>query len=223
MLKFLLAAVLAFTLVSNATAREYHVTGDGTEFTIGYILEDDGSTTLAYQGNITWTGATMIDVELIQGSYDRLEMHSPGGLAAAGYMIGAALRNTDTPMVVQPGHVCMSACAYAALDAPELSIQGLLGFHMPYIDTMQADQTLLDYGAVSNGVALQFAWYVMNAGYNYQFVSLMSLETTPETLMVFTDENDLYQFRTNPLTVIEEGTDILYEILTEDEVILYMQ
>lgn len=222
MFKFLLAVILAFALVPDATAREYHVISDGTEFIIGYVTEDDGSTTLAYQGNITWTGATTIGVELIRGDYARLEMHSPGGLAVAGYMIGGALRNTNTPMVVQPGHICLSACAYAALEAPDLSIQGLLGFHMPYIDTIQTDRTFRDYGAMLNGVTLQFAWFVMNAGYNYQFVSLIALESSPKSFLVFTNENDLYQFRTNPLTLVEE-TDTLYEILTEDEVIRYMK
>lgn len=222
MLKFLLAALLAFSLLSPAQARVIEPIADGTEFSIFRIIEDDGTTSLAYQGNMTYTGIVMLSVELRAGTYDRLEMHSPGGLAVSGYILAATLEETGTPMVVRAGHACMSSCAYAALRAPELIIEGLLGFHLPYVDLYEVDMTPLDYAAISNGVTLQFTWFALNAGYNFQFVSLMALETTPESFMVFTDEDSLYQFRTKPLTVVEE-TDILYEILTEDEVILYMQ
>lgn len=105
---------------------------DAAHITVSYIKP--GAALVNVRGRLDFTDALHFRHETAALLHAVVLFHSPGGHAAAGILIGRAIRHKRFSTVVPATAYCVSACALAWLGgAPRLMAEGArIGFHTAY-------------------------------------------------------------------------------------------
>lgn len=143
-------------------------------------------------------------------------MISPGGYMPAALLIGEYISESGIPVVIREGTQCMSACAYAAIASPNLTLKGSLLFHSPYFPTVSTSDTLSDLFVMSNLATLTMVEWMLRHGYTIELFSKITELTDPEVFINFTSTENLYRFKNSDPLAVLENSDQYYSVVTFD-------
>lgn len=172
-----------------------------------YRIQDgnDVRDIMMFQGDFTANTTEIIKFFMDQyPEIKELSMHSPGGLAFESFELGGYLSDKQMNVTVSPGAVCLSACAYAFIGGMNYRVDGILGFHVAFIDPGQNGfppgedpfnlpglNNAYQQGQYTGSVFAQ--WFLTN-GFNIGLVDQIVIETSQEKFLTFTHEDELMRY-----------------------------
>lgn len=222
-MKALLQAMLiAVSIILPSAVSAQTVLARTPEYQIIH-LEVDGNGVIAFQGDMTLGSSDRIIMAMQMTQSSNLVMHSPGGFMIEAYQLGFAIRQMGVAVLIAEGNACLSACAFAVMASDNLHVNGLLGFHSPYIEEVPSGMSIESFGAMERGVMLQMMTYSVMLGYSIGLVADIHEYTTRDEYIVFDDEADLNRFRYNGVLTYDEDMPTLYTIMHTNQITEYIQ
>jgi len=105
---------------------------------------------------------------------------------SSGLGIGRRLSNIEDVIVTVPkGKACISACAFAAMGAGHLRVDGKLMLHRPFIPGIPSMVTLEESLAHMGKGYLLTAYYLEDMGYSRNIMNNLMEYTSPCKFMVY--------------------------------------
>jgi len=174
----------------------------------------DGEKYLRYEGEFQESsgGAIAAYIDNFQ-DIKWVEFHSPGGVLLEVNPLGIRLREREIPFVIKEGDVCVSACAFLALFSPDIQLNGMLAFHVPYVTAMHSTMTLNEVSQMMNERTMRQTRQMFQNGYlAYLYLNIVR-NSDIDKYLVFTDIEELNKYRmTDPamfMDVPEGGSRIV--------------
>lgn len=224
----LLIMVLVLIILAPLASAQSVVTqtavGDGAQIII--LDDDDGKRYLRYEGPFFPASGTAIANYLDSfQDIEWVEFHSPGGVLLEVNPPGIRLREREIPFVVKKGDVCVSACAFLALFSPDITLDGMLAFHVPYVQAMPSTMTLNDVAQMMNERTMRQTRQMFQNGYvAYLYLNIVR-NSNIEKYLAFTDINELNKYRmTDPATFMDApGEESLIVTVTSEGIQQYIE
>jgi len=175
-LKLLLASFITITSLSLAQARDLKTP---PVMSINIIKWDEESLTVKLIGPTTeFRRLLLIDV-FAEHNVSTIVMYGPGGNFYTGLLIGEMIREEGATVIIPNGKECISACAFSALGASKLIVEGDLLFHRPYRTNISTFVPIEEVMAEGGRVYLDMAYYIMDMGYSFYFAKSLIWDTSP--------------------------------------------
>ncbi len=149
------------------------------------------SNTISFEGTVEEGDSKRLKSAMEASGANTVYLNSNGGAAAEGFRIGILLRDKNATAVVKDGDVCLSACAVALLGAPNLQMDGILGFHVAWSPSAGTHNEGLKSGQLIGTLTSN---YMFTMGYTYQLMYIVSTITDAKTFLIL-DQDDLKLFR----------------------------
>lgn len=219
MLRYVLALLMMGSIAQaqDTTISTYSEPG---AFVITVKETPDGVTYLRYEGDfVESTSLSLASAIKITPTAAYLELNSSGGLFYPDDPASAEIRIRGLPVVVKAGEICASACAYTAMASPDIRIDGLLAFHLPYNGAFAKEATLYDISQSSVEMTMLMAKRMFEQGWRLVLYYNIEQNTGLDTWMVFDDSQELDRYRfTDPATFMDatEVPPSFYVGSTED-------
>ena len=213
MIKFLQVIVLAMGLLYPGIA-----SADTKEIIVGrpnlqVVYEEvEGKSFLRYTGHIESGAGIHLKRLFMIYQPDVFVINSAGGVVQDAYMIGRHLADHNIAVLVEQDTLCMSACAMIAMASKDLTIEGKIGFHTPYVTFLPIKFSLMEMIQKNNRDVTDFVNYFHENGYSHSLVNDILRQTNPTTYITFDTEQDFLAFRTNDIGVRPENYYSLYKI-----------
>ncbi len=227
MLKSILAAL--FVLVgSSATAQNTIIStySNPGQFVITVQETPEGERFVRYEGDyVPMSGNALASALSTNPDIAFLEISSMGGLLAEVDRPVAEITRLGLPVVVRAGEVCASACAFMALASPDIRVEGLLAFHLPYGDGYAKETTLYDISQSSVDMTLKMSRQLFKQQWKLILYHTIQQHSGLDNWVVFMDSENLNIFRfTDPATFMDD-TDQPAQIavMTTAEVLAALQ
>jgi hypothetical protein len=153
---------------------------------------NSGMRYIAFWGAIEDGDADKLSDLLDSTGIDVVVVHSPGGSATEGLSLGELMRDKDIKVVVPKRGMCLSACAIMFTGSNDQVLEGLLGFHVAWTS---ADLSANDAMQGGQYFGLLGAAHFIDSGYGLALPHIVTVTTSPEVFLVFTDIEELNRFR----------------------------
>jgi hypothetical protein len=144
-------------------------------------------------------------------------LDSPGGLMVEASIIANYLRDSGVSVIIEKDTMCVSACAYAAMTAEKLTINGKLAFHPPFFPTINTSESLYSIIHRSNSVTLELSKWFLNAGYSLSLLKIIYDNTNNTEFMVFENAGDLHRFKSSDILYLPENFEEYFSIVQSEE------
>jgi hypothetical protein len=185
---------------------------------IAYIVHmDDGTHFLRYKGNISaYAVQLMMWVQVMYPNITHLEIMSGGGEFLQGLTLGIIIKQMNLPVVVPKEQICLSACSFAVMGSPSITLDGWLGFHTPYVPNELKSQVAFDSGMLTS---TQAAYYFHNMNWKFDFWMDILMHTSKDTYMIYSHADDLLPMKIQEdETVTSSYISSSYNIMTSAEI-----
>lgn len=216
---FLYAFCLIFLFSASVTAEnEILQTQPNTvDYELTLERNEAGDTLIRVTGDIA-RGFDSVFLSFMKASPDIsfIEFNSRGGFINEIQRSGKHIRENKIPIVINAGEVCASTCGYLALFSPNITINGLIAFHLPYLSVYANTATLYDISQSNVRQTLFTARDMFRNGWLLILHYLIASETGLDLFLVFDTEIELNKFRfTDPVDYSKSNIDdVQYYILT---------
>lgn len=209
----ILYALLMFFLFSVLAQAENEIlqTRPNTaEFELTLERNEAGDTLIRVTGDIA-QGFDVIFLAFMKASPDIsfIEFNSRGGLISEIQRSGNHIRENKIPIVINAGEVCASTCGYLVLFSPDITINGLIAFHLPYMPAYINSATLYDISQSNIKQTLFTARDMFRNKWILILQYMIAANTGVDEFLVFDTEVELNKFRfTDPAdysTSVVEG------------------
>lgn len=169
------------------------------------VTYDEDSRSLTVSGMTTNYLPLMVRKALAQGQVDTIYMYGPGGDYYAGLEIGRIIAKSGARVIIPSGKACISACAFSAVGADELHVDGQLWFHRPYTRGVSSMKTIEEIAGEIGTAYLDGAVYLAEMGFHPTILKQILSNTSPCKFIVIDDEDEIYH-------AIETGFFVGFEI-----------
>lgn len=160
---------------------------------------------------------------IINNDVEVVYLNSYGGITLEAHLLGLFFREFSLTAIVRERDVCASACALVLLGAENVVIDGYVAFHSSYYASFPYTHSLSDIYIEGGVEAARLLEYVITLGYSYKLGTNIVNLTTPTTYMLFDDETDLLQYRTEDVVSVPEREFSLFSIVNEAELLALAQ
>lgn len=190
--RIVVAIAIAIALVffagraNSAEEISENLFGGEPDLFVAYIVNmDDGTYFLRYRGGIgPHTMQVMRNVQYFRPEVTHIEISSGGGDFFMGLVLGSTIKKMKLPILIPEGEVCLSSCAFAAMASPDLTVDGWIGFHAPYLpDGFNGEVAdILKIGTLIGGAG---ASYFHDMKWKAAFWKEILLHTSEDTYMMY--------------------------------------
>jgi hypothetical protein len=192
----------------------------GPGFEITFQQTAQGENFLRYEGTyVETTGVALATAIRINPNIAYLEMSSLGGALAEIEEPVTELQERGIPVVVRAGDVCASACAFMALASPDIRIEGLMAFHLPYSEVYLKEDSLYAISQSSVEMTLLMSRQLFLQGWKLTLYYNIQQNSGLDSWVVFDNSDDLDRYRfTDPATFMDtiEATPSYYVMSTAE-------
>jgi len=187
---------------------------------------DDQTTFIRYSGQIGYMSGYALDsfITKYHKSLNHIELASPGGNMVEIRDPAKSISKYGIPIKIRAGDACISACAYLALSSKDISIDGLLAFHLPFFSNYSVSDSLYDISQSTVELTIAMVDYLFENEWKMIFYHTVASNSDDRIYVVFDDEKDLNKFRfesesefLDDLSNHEDGGAYLYR-LNQDEI-----
>lgn len=126
---------------------------------------------------------------------DTVYMYGTGGEMDAGLKIGDMIAKSGARVIVPSKQDCISACAFAALAAAEIHVDGRMLLHRPFTMYVPSMATVEDIAAHYGAAYLRVAMYLDTHGYPISVTKQIMENTSPCKFIALSDEAEIYHAR----------------------------
>ncbi len=126
-------------------------------------------------------------------------LSGPGGYMSVGMSIGRMLSDEGSEVIVPEGSRCVSACAFAAMGAHELTLDGPLWFHRPYVQgvPIYADiEEIMGQGIHMSAIVSE---YFAEMDYSMKLWTQIARRTNPCKFLVIKNGENMSFMKQGPL------------------------
>lgn len=155
------------------------------------VTYDEDSRSVTVSGMTTNYLPLMLRKALAQGQVDTIYMWGPGGDYYAGLEIGRIIEQSGARVIIPSGKACISACAFSAVGANELHVDGQLWFHRPFTMGVSSMKTIEEIAGAYGAAYLDAAIYLAEMGFPATVTKQILTNTTPCKFIVVTDEEEV--------------------------------
>jgi hypothetical protein len=198
MLKLILATVGFFLMGGVATAQNTIIStyGDPGNYTITVQKTPEGKKFVRYEGNyVPLSGAALVAAIQLTPDLAYLEISSMGGLLGEIERPVMEIERLKLPIVIRAGEVCASACAFMALASPDIRVEGLLAFHLPYNDNWAKETSIYDISQSNVEMTIKMSRQLFNQKWRLILYYTIQQNSGLDNWLVFTDTENLDYFR----------------------------
>lgn len=171
---------------------------------------------IVFVGAITPNVYPVVKSYLDKGDYDTIGLNSEGGYLEAGLMLGSLIEDYDLKVLLIPGALCLSACAFATMAADEIENYGVIGFHSHYQTYVNTLSSIDDLLKAYSSETLILAGYANSHGYSNKFLMELFDKTDRSSYIVFSDVETM---RKNAVNISPDD----YTIMTSDDISKYVK
>jgi len=186
MKKLITALALATCLTLPAHAQSSTMVRPGDN-----AISEDGKI-LKFNGMMTDENSKVLAKKIASKKFTELHIHSSGGQMSATLNLEDVISETDMKIVVNKGDYCLSACAMTFVAFKNQELNGILGFHHPYIPDANKDMVSHKGSAMAGINTLR---YFMAFGFRPSFIHSLYTMTDPKNFLVYVDLEELNKFK----------------------------
>jgi hypothetical protein len=224
MLKLTLATLGFLLMVALVSAQNTIIStySDPGKFVITVQETPDGERFVRYEGDyVRQTGAALATAISTTPDIAYLEVSSFGGLLAEVERPVAEIERLQLPIVIRAGDVCASSCAFMALASPDIRIEGLLAFHLPYGDNYSKETNLYDLSQSSVEMTLKMSRQLFKQKWRLVLYYVIQQNAGLDKWVVFTKTEHLDHFRFDDPSEFADDTGQATQvtIMTTEEVL----
>ena len=159
---------------------------------------DDGVLTL--RGPTTKQMSSEVHKIMVKENVLVVNMAGPGGVYYSGLTIGNLIRKEGSAVIIPKGKECVSACAFSAMGADKLIVNGALLFHLPYTEGVGTVQTIQKIQQEAGLVYFDMVAYIARQGYPIYFARELLAQTSPCKFVYVKDGESFMNTRTGDVT-----------------------
>jgi len=182
-----------------------------------YVITKIDDNTIKFSGSFVEQAGLMLVMSATSMDTKTLIISSPGGLMSEAAMVGLYLADANVRVIIEKDTMCVSACAYAIMKAPDVDIRGKVVFHPPYYPYVPTEETLYSVLHSSSMMNLELVSWFIESGYTLEFLKLIHETTDNQTFMVFDNFESLKKFKSNDISYLPDNFTEYYTIMTGDE------
>jgi len=145
-------------------------------------------TTTSYQSLAVWR--IMRDNDVLS-----VTLSGNGGEYYAGLSLGESIEKEGSVVIIPVGKTCVSACAFAALGADRIIVDGELWFHTPYLTLVPTNVTILEITQMFGRAYIDMASYLVSKGIPTSFGHDLLVQTTTDKFIVIDDGYQIERMR----------------------------
>ena len=188
-MKFLLLMFFLLPCFSLAQTIEYQ----NDSYSIVSVKE---TKTISFTGYMEPLSSMAIITALQYSGYTTLSLNSTGGLLDESVILGKYIKENDVIVLIKESDICVSACAFAAINSLNLILKGKLFFHRPYQDYSPTDSTIEEINIQFQNFTLGLVKVFASNGYNITLLQMIMNETNKDTFIIFKTTDQLNHFKT---------------------------
>jgi hypothetical protein len=193
-MKAIIFGALFFTISLFSSFASAEVIHAGHGFVVS-LKSNHHYDTLHYDGIIGDGSHVVLYILINEHKPDVVTLNSPGGYVDQSLSIGRYFHKNGIPVRILEGDVCLSACAFAAIGSENLSIDGKLAFHTPYLPKFPTDKTLQDITNQHSTFVMKLVTYFNDVDYSSALLVEIFRRSSRENYVTFSSEEDLAMFR----------------------------
>lgn len=178
-----------------------------------YSITRVDTNTIRFKGDLSDMAGVYLVMAASSIDTRTIILDSPGGMMYEASVVASYLRDNDVTVVIEKDTMCVSACAYAAMTAKKLVVDGKLVFHPPFFPMVSTTDSLYSIIHQSNSLTLDLAKWFLDAGYSLSLLKII-YETTDNTeFMVFESADNLYKFKSDNVLYLPENFTEYFSIV----------
>ena len=227
-MKKLLVLLFAFLLSFPVMANDREILLDlhmapYVGYFVKVVQQQDGTKNFVIRGNIVESMAVVTNTFIEKyPDINSVYISSAGGDMTPSRSLGNIFRKYHLTVLIKKGDACLSACAYAALYAHKIIIQGQLGFHTPYFPNYTRKETL-DYINKSSRIPTlrQVKDFFKNRWHLYLLYLIIHHDIVDKKMLVFDRSADLERFKLHKTSTFVRPflkSESVYELRTYKEI-----
>jgi hypothetical protein len=159
------------------------------------VKHDAMTRSLTIAGPTTTIQWVEINKALSTGEVDTVFLGGPGGDYYAGLAIGRLIKAHNLRVVIPTGVDCASACAFVALGAAELHLDGRLMFHSPFRVGVETSKSILEIAKEWSQAYFDMTRYLVEMGYPMALSEYIAKETSPCILLVVSETDKMLRYK----------------------------
>jgi hypothetical protein len=142
------------------------------------VTYDEATRSLKIYGPTSQFQSIMVHRAFANHEIDTIYMQGPGGELYAGLEIGRQIRKSGARVIIPARADCVSACAFAAMAAEEIHIDGRMLLHRPYMNAIPTIHSIEEVAAKFGIGYLDTTQYLIDMGYKAHLFKQMLRETS---------------------------------------------
>ncbi len=156
------------------------------------VKYDPGTRSVTISGPTTTYQYNQVYKVFTDNAVDTVYMWGPGGEFYAGLSIGRIINDANVRLIVPYGKECVSSCAFAAIAADRVHIDGAMLFHRPFLIHVPTMTTVEDIAAHFGVAYLDMAGYLIDVmgDDGLQFAKRIIKDTSPCRFLSATNVDD---------------------------------
>ncbi len=161
------------------------------------VKHNPNTRSLTITGSTTLTQLIAASNIMTEHEVDTVYLYGLGGNFYAGLKLGLRIRSEGARVIIPSGQQCVSACANAALAAPELHIDGELMLHRLYSLEVPSMASIEEISAFHGAAYMDWAAYMLEIGFDIAVTKQILENTSPCKFMVIKGEDEVAHAREN--------------------------
>ena len=162
---------------------------------VSEVIYDDVTKVLSITGRTTNRQATAVYRIMKENDVTTVTISGDGGDYYAGLRLGRLIRNEGSVVVIPAGKTAVSAAAFAALGADKIIVDGALWFHVPYLNRVPTDVTILEISQMFGRAYVDMTSYLASMGIPMSFSHDLLVRTSPSKFVVIDDGGQIDRIR----------------------------
>jgi hypothetical protein len=159
------------------------------------VVYDDTTKNLVVSGMTTNLQAAQVYRIMKDNDVMTVTLSGPGGDYYAGLRIGTFIRKEGSAVIIPTDNLCVSACAFAALGADKIIVDGELWFHTPFLEYVPTSATILEITQMFGRAYVDMSTYLIKMGIPTSFGRDLLVETTSSKFIVIDDGSQIDRMR----------------------------
>ena len=128
------------------------------------VVYDEITKNLVVSGNTTNYQATEVYRYMRDNDVLTVTLSGNGGEYYAGLRLGRLIEKEGSAVIIPAETTCVSACAFAALGADKIIVDGELWFHTPFLMIVPTNVTILEITQMFGRAYVDMATYLVRMG-----------------------------------------------------------
>lgn len=159
------------------------------------VVYDETTKNLAVSGATTNYQAAAVYRYMRDNDVLSVTLSGNGGEYYAGLRLGGLIKAEGSTVIIPAGTTCVSSCAFAALGADKIIVDGELWFHAPFLMAVPTNVSILEITQMFGRAYVDMVTYLISMGIPTSFGYDIMVQTTTGKFIVIDDGYQIDRMR----------------------------